>query len=91
LKSVAIVITVMQKKCQHLKVGHCDPDYVSFSCSFGLLIFHSLRFIYMLNLHHVALGIREIFTGVCKLISRSPKLGHVPFDLVFACHKNYSS
>jgi len=54
------------KKCQNLTVGHCDLDCVPFRPTFGLLIFHSLRSIYLLNLHPVALAVREIFTGVRK-------------------------
>jgi len=38
----------------------------------------------------VALAVREIFTGVCKFISRLPKLGHVPFHLDFACRQSCS-
>jgi len=45
---------------------------------------------YMLNQELIALVIREIFTGYRKFKSRSPKLGHVPFHLVFCMHQNYS-
>jgi len=77
---------------QKLKVGQCDLDFVYFWATFVLLIiFHSLQSICMINLNPVALTVREICTGVRKFKSRSPKLGHVPFDLAFACRQNYSS
>jgi len=38
---------------------------------------------YMLDLELIALVVREIFAGFRKYKFRSPKLSHVPFDLVF--------
>jgi len=37
----------------------------------------------VLNLYPVVLADWKIFAGFCKFKSMSPKLGHVPFDLVF--------
>jgi len=82
LKSVALAIPVRWRKFRNLK-GQCDLDYVRFWPTFVLLIFHSLQPICVRNLNHVSLTVREIFTGVRKCKSRSPKLGRIPFDLVF--------
>jgi len=38
----------------------------------------------MINLNPVTLAVRWIFTGVREFQSRSPKLGHVAFDLLHA-------
>jgi len=83
LKSVAVAIPERWTKFQNLKVGQCDLDYVHFWSTFVLLIFRSLQSICKINLNPVALAIREIFTGVCKFKSRSPKLGHVFFYIAF--------
>jgi len=77
-KSVAI--SKRWTKFQNLKVGQCDLYYVTFWYTFLLHIFRSLQSIRMISLNSVAL---ERFTAVRKFKSRSPKLGHVPFDLVF--------
>jgi len=83
LKSVAVAISLRSTKFQNLKVGQCDRDYVPFWPTFVLLIFYYLQSICVINLNPVVLAVREIFTGVCKFKSRSPKLGHVPFNVDF--------
>jgi len=46
LKSVAVDIAEILKKCQNLKVGHCDLDYVFFDLL--LAVYLSLITAYLL-------------------------------------------